>query len=151
MIVRPPLDLGWDVLRNQWNGNPRPQLEPQMTRLEKCKVDWVRPIGNISWLNVRGRCRGFLFHRWLQLSYKLTAHKLKSFGSNFPGSCLCLGGFHRLEIRSRSSPRAYALSALPVIRISSGDRGTWVNWFWRAPNRMVGSSFCCGVARQRLS
>ena len=48
----------------------------------------------------------------VQPFYKLTAHGLRSFGSNFPGSCLCYRGFHPAgTIREVHEPGFWHFSA----------------------------------------
>ena len=53
---------GREAVINQWNRNPRPQLEPRITSLEKYKINYSR---NTSLPNWWGWSRGLLCHRWV--------------------------------------------------------------------------------------
>ena len=45
------------MYKNQWNQTPQPQPEPQITRLDKCKINWIileTPVYYISGVWVGG-------------------------------------------------------------------------------------------------
>ena len=83
--------------------------QPQAQRKQPARTKHNNKVYNTTWHSSSHECTicnvcSTTYKDTVQPFYKRRAHKLISFGSNLPGSCLWFGGFRPVEIRSRRDP-----------------------------------------------